>query len=41
MVEETKRTIAYLCPECRQTVAIERTVFQLAAAPAQLPCPCG
>lgn len=41
MVEEAKRTIAYLCPECRQTVAIERTVFQLAAAPAQLPCPCG
>lgn len=39
-VEET-RTIAYLCPDCRQTVAVERTVFQLAAAPAELPCPCG
>ena len=41
MVEEGKRTIAYLCPECRQPVVIERSVFQLAAAPADLPCPCG
>lgn len=41
MVEEGKRTIAYLCPDCRQTVVIERTAFQLAAAPARLPCPCG
>lgn len=41
MAEEGKRTIAYLCPECRQTVAVERTVFQLAAGPAELPCPCG
>ena len=41
MAGEAKRTIAYLCPDCRQTVIIERTVFQLAAAPAELPCPCG
>lgn len=41
MMEEAKRTIAYLCPECHQPVIIERTVFQLAAAPANLPCPCG
>lgn len=41
MVEEGKRTIAYLCPECRQTVVVERSVFQLAAAPSELPCPCG
>jgi hypothetical protein len=41
MEEEGKRTIAYLCPSCRQTVVVERTVFQLAAAPTQLPCPCG
>lgn len=41
MQEEGKRTIAYLCPECRQPVVIERTIFQLAAAPAELPCPCG
>lgn len=41
MMEEGKRTIAYLCPSCRQPVVVERSVFQLAAAPAQLPCPCG
>lgn len=41
MMEEGKRTIAYLCPECRQTVIVDRTVFQLAAAPAELTCPCG
>jgi len=40
-MEEGKRTLAYLCPKCRQTVAVERTEFQLAAAPNQLPCPCG
>ncbi|MCI5703607.1 hypothetical protein [Candidatus Pseudoscillospira sp. SGI.172] len=40
-MEEPKRTIAYLCPKCRQSVAVERTVFQLAAAPSRLPCPCG
>ena len=38
---EDKRTIAYLCPDCRHSVVVERTVFQLAAAPTQLPCPCG
>lgn len=41
MVEEEKRTIAYLCPECHHSVAVERSVFQLAAAPSKLPCPCG
>ena len=41
MAEEGKRTIAYLCPTCRQPVIVERSVFQLSAAPAQLPCPCG
>lgn len=41
MEAENKRFIAYLCPECRQTVLIERSVFQLAAAPSRLPCPCG
>lgn len=40
-MEEGKRTIAYLCPECRHSVVIERTVFQMAAAPSELPCPCG
>ena len=41
MVEEAKRTLAYLCPACRQGVVIERSVFQLAAAGSDLPCPCG
>lgn len=41
MVEEPKRTIAYLCPECRQPVVAEKTVFALAAAPGSIPCPCG
>ncbi|NCE64021.1 hypothetical protein D1159_05320 [Pseudoflavonifractor sp. 524-17] len=40
MAEET-RTIAYFCPHCRQSVILERTVFQLAAASNELPCPCG
>ena len=41
MVEEAKRTIAYLFPECRQAVVAEKTVFSLAAAPGKIPCPCG
>lgn len=41
MVEETGRTIAYICPSCRQSVIVERSIFQLAAAPSRLPCPCG
>lgn len=41
MVEEASRTIAYICPTCRQSVVVERSVFQLAAAPNELPCPCG
>lgn len=41
MVEEAKRTLAYICPECGQSVVVERSVFQLAAAPNTLPCPCG
>ena len=41
MVEEPKRTIAYFCPECRQAVVVEKTVFSLAAGPGHIPCPCG
>lgn len=41
MVEEVSRTIAYICPSCRQSVIVERSVFQLAAAPNELHCPCG
>lgn len=40
-MEEPKRTLAYICPKCKQSVAVERTEFQLAAAPNKLPCPCG
>ncbi len=40
-MDEPKRTLAYLCPKCRQSVVVERTEFQLAAAPNRLPCPCG
>lgn len=41
MVEESKRTLAYICPKCRQSVIVERSVFQLAASANDLPCPCG
>ena len=41
MIEEAKRTLAYFCPACRQSVVVERSIFQLAAAPNTLPCPCG
>lgn len=41
MIEEAKRTLAYICPVCGNAVAIERTAFQLAAAVNHLPCPCG
>lgn len=40
-MEEPKRTLAYLCPKCKQTVMVERPVFRLAAATDKLPCPCG
>jgi len=40
-VDEEKRSIAYLCPACRQAVIVERSVFQIAAGPVRLPCPCG
>jgi len=40
-MEGRKRTLAYLCPKCRQSVVVERTEFQLAAAANKLPCPCG
>lgn len=32
MIEDAKRSIAFLCPVCRQPVILERTVFQLAAS---------
>ena len=41
MVQENKRTLAYICPSCHQSVIVERSVFQLAASANELPCPCG
>ncbi len=41
MESEKPRTIAYLCPSCRQLVIVQRSRFQLAAADSRLPCPCG
>jgi hypothetical protein len=41
MVEDAKRSIAFICPACRQPVIAERTMFQLAAANSRIACPCG
>lgn len=41
MIDEAKRTLAYICPVCGKAVAVERTAFQLAASVNHLPCPCG
>ena len=41
MLEDAKRSIAFICPVCRQAVVLERTAFQLAASGSRLPCPCG
>ena len=40
-MSEPVRTLAWICPECRQSVIVDRTVFSLTAAPSRLPCPCG
>lgn len=40
-MEEPKRTLAYICPKCKQSVVVERSVFRLAASSDKLPCPCG
>ena len=39
MIEDAKRSIAFICPVCRQPVILERTVFQLAASGSRLACP--
>lgn len=39
--QEQMRTIAYICPHCRQTVIADKSLFSLAAAPTKIPCPCG
>lgn len=38
---EPTRTIAYICPTCRQSVIVEKSLFALAAAPTKISCPCG
>lgn len=40
-MKEPTRTLAWICPHCRQSVILERTAFSLMAAPSRLPCPCG
>lgn len=38
---EEMRTIGFICPKCRQSVIVERSVFSLTAAPTRISCPCG
>lgn len=40
-MNEPVRTLAWVCPACRQSVIVDRSVFALSAAPSRLPCPCG
>lgn len=40
-MEESKRTLAYMCPKCKQSVVVEESKFRLAAASSKFPCPCG
>lgn len=40
-MKEPVRTLAYICPKCRQPVIADRTVFSLCATRSELPCPCG
>jgi len=40
-MKEPVRTLAWICPSCRQSVVVERTVFALTASKSRLPCPCG
>ena len=41
MVQDAKRFISYICPHCRQSVIVERSVFSIAASPVRIKCPCG
>lgn len=40
-MKEPVRTLAWICPQCHQSVVVERSVFALTAAQSRLPCPCG
>ena len=39
--KEKERTLAYICPRCRQSVIAKRSLFSMTAAPMEIPCPCG
>ena len=41
MNPDKKRYLSYICPQCRQSVIVERDLFTLAAAPNRIKCPCG
>ena len=41
MIQDAKRSIAYLCPHYRQSIVAERDLFSLAASPTRIPCHCG
>lgn len=41
MNQDQKRTVAYICPSCKASVAVERTSFQLLAGENEIACPCG
>lgn len=41
MSAEANRTIGFICPKCRQSVIVARSVFSLSAAPTEIACPCG
>ena len=38
---EQRRTIGFVCPACRNSVAVDRSLFSLSAGSVELPCPCG
>lgn len=41
MDQQKKRFISYICPNCRQSVIVERDMFTLAAETNHIKCPCG
>ncbi len=38
---DQRRTIGFVCPACRNSVAAQRSLFSLSAGNLSLPCPCG
>ena len=38
---DQRRTIGFVCPACRNSVAVDRSLFSLSAGSVTLPCPCG